>query len=328
LIRNLLDQAALSELDRRYWAFVETLPSHLAQLAADRKIAAGEGPSTPLRTVAELGVAVSGPWAFRDTFPSLAEEQLLNLGEAWIFLILSVVLRDHLADSQLPLSPDTVELQQRLMTKTRDVFRSSVGSQPIFWQRFEQYEQQVVSALQLEAGYRALPDETYDLTTAWQIGTGKSALFKAIPCAMAVLCEAMPRFAQQELSIDALAAGRQLLDDVIDWQEDLARGHYTYPLAQVLSHLKEAGEEVSPQAIESKISNSTILEDALTQVRAWYHQALTEVEGIPCQVWTDFVRYSMAECTWYHRWLIIHRIAEAARQKARTVQREETYVPQ
>jgi hypothetical protein len=319
LIRHLLDQVALPELDRRYRAFVEALPPHLAQLAADRRIAAGTGPSSPLQTVAEIGIAISGPWAFRDTFPNLAEEQLLDLGEAWIFLILSVVLRDHLADGQLPASPDTVELQQRLMTKAREVFRSSVGNRPVFWQRFERYEQQVVSALQLEARYRVLPDETYDLTTAWQIGAGKSALFKAIPCAMAVLCEAMSYFARLELSIDALAAGRQLLDDVVDWQEDLARGHYTYPLAQALSHLREAGVEISPQAVKAKISDSTILEDTLTQTRAWYHQALTAVDGIPCQAWTDFVRYSIAECTWYHHWLIIYRIAEAAKEKGRIV---------
>jgi hypothetical protein len=321
LIRHLLDQVPLPELNRRYRAFVEALPPHLAQLAADRRIAAGEGPSSPLQTVAEIGIAISGPWAFRDTFPSLTEEQLLDLGEAWIFLILFVVLRDHLADGQLPVSPDTVELQQRLMTEACGGFRSSVGSRPIFWQRFKQYEQQVVSALQLEAHYRALPDKTYGLTAAWQIGAGKSALFKTIPCAMAVLCKAMPRLAPLELSIDALAAGRQLLDDVVDWQEDLARGHYTYPLTKALSHLREAGVEISPQAVKEKISDSTILEDTLTQVRAWYHQALTAVEGIPCQAWTDFVRHSIAECTWYHRWLIIYRIAEAAREKDHIIRR-------
>lgn len=320
MIRHLLDQVALSKLDRRYWAFVEALPPHLAQLAADRRILAGEGPPIPLQTVAEMGVAISGPWAFRDTFPSLTEKLLFELGEACIFLMLSMVLRDHLADGQLAVSPDAVELQQRLMTKARDVFRSSVGNRPIFWQRFEQYDQQVVSALQLEARYRALPDETYDLTTAWQIGVGKSALFKAIPYAMAVLCEAMSCFARLERSIDALAAGRQLLDDVVDWQEDLARGHYTYPLAQALSHLKDSAKEISPQAIEAVISDSTIMEDTLTQIRAWYHQALTAVDGILCQAWTDFVRYSIAECTWYHRWLIIYRIAEAAKEKGHMVQ--------
>jgi hypothetical protein len=310
-----IHQSAISELDRRYQAFVETLPPRQLQLATDRKIAAGGDLSTPLKTVAELGVVISGPWIFRDTFPRLSEEQLLELGEAGVFLMLTVVLRDHLADGQLPATPDAVELQQRLMTKARHTFRSSVGNQPIFWQRFEAYEQQVLSALQLEARYRASPGEAYDLRTAWLIGAGKSALAKAIPCAMAALCEAMPRLVPLEHSIDALAAGRQLLDDVVDWQEDLARGHYTFPLAQAVSRLEEVGEVISFQAIESIISNSTILEDALTQVRAWYHRALTKIERIPCQTWADFVNYSVAECTWYHRWLIIFRIAKAVREK-------------
>jgi hypothetical protein len=122
-----------------------------------------------------------------------------------------------------------------------------------------------------------------------------------------------------EHSIDALAAGRQLLDDVVDWQEDLARGHYTYPLIQALSQLGEAEVGILPKAIEAVISDSTILEDTLTQVRAWYHQALTAIDGIPCQAWSDFVRHSIAECTWYHRWLIIHRIAEAIKEKSHIV---------
>lgn len=294
---------------------METLPPRQLQLATDRKTAAGGGLSTPLKTVAELGVAISGPWTFRDTFPGLSEEQLLELGEAGVFLMLTVVLRDHLADGQLPATSDAIELQQRLMAKARQTFHSSVGSQPIFWQRFEAYEQQVLSALQLEACYRASSDEAYDLRTAWLIGAGKSALAKAIPCAMAALCEAMPRLAPLEHSIDALAAGRQLLDDVVDWQEDLARGHYTFPLAQAISRLGETGEDISSQAIESVISNSTILEDTLTHVRAWYRRALTKVESIPCQTWADFVNYSAAECTWYHRWLIIFRIAKAVRDK-------------
>jgi hypothetical protein len=322
LIGRLLEQVAIPELDRRYRAFVGTLPPRLARLANQRRLAAGDGPSIPLQTVAQIGIAISGPWAFRDTFPNLAEEQLLDLGEAWIFLILSVVLRDHLADGQWTVNPDTLELQRRLTAQAHNIFRASLGDCAIFWQRFEHYEQQVVSALRLEAHYRTMPSEPYGLAAAWHIGAGKSALFKTIPCAMAALCEAMTCLAPIESSIDALAAGRQLLDDIVDWNEDLARGHWTYPLARAMEHLdhiRKTGENISPEAIRTCISDSAILEGALAHIYVWYHQALAQVEGIPCQAWTDFIRYSIAECTWYHRWLIIWRISQAARAQGPSV---------
>jgi hypothetical protein len=121
--------------------------------------------------------------------------------------------------------------------------------------------------------------------------------------------------------MDALVAGRQLLDDVSDWQEDLARGHCTFPLAQAASRLKEAAVPVTPETIEAELNNSTIREEALSQSRAWHQQALIEVDAISCHGWTDLVRHSLADCISYHAWLILYRIAQAAREKTSTVQR-------
>jgi hypothetical protein len=314
-LERLLDQDALLELDRRYLAFVEALPPHLAQLAEDRRTLKGSGPSKPLQTVAEFRIHISGPWFFRDTFPNLTDEQLLDLGEGWIFLGAAMLLHDHLVDDQLPTRSHVAELQERLMARAKEIFHLLIGNRPIFWQRFEQYKQQVASALQSELHYRALPQVTYELTAAWHIGVGKSALFKAIPWAMVVLSDAPSYFVPLEASIDAYMAGGQLMDDIADWREDLDRGHYTYPLAQATSHLHNLGTKVSPQAIETLLFSSTLLKDLLAQAQAWYRQALSMVNGVPCQGWIDFLNAALEECTWYHRWLIIYQIAEAAREK-------------
>lgn len=311
---HLLDQVTLLELDRRYRVFVEALPSRLAQLADDRQTVKGSGPSRPLQTVAEFRIHISGPWFFRDAFPNLTEEQLLDLGESWIFLGAAMLLHDHLVDGQLPTRPDAAELRQHLMARAKEIFHSLIGDRPVFWQRFEQYKQQVTSALQLEAYYRASPQETYELAAAWHIGVGKSALFKAIPWAMVVLSDAPSYFVPLEASIDAYMAGGQLMDDIADWREDLVRGHYTYPLAQATSRLHSSGTRVSPQAIEELLFSSTLLKDLLAQAKAWYRQALGMVNGVPCRGWIDFLNAALEECTWYHRWLIIYRIAEAARE--------------
>jgi hypothetical protein len=311
LIRHLLDQVPRASLDRRFRAFVETLPPDLATLAADRRLAAGEGPPKPLQTVTEIGIAISGPWAFRDTFPGLSEEQLLDLGESWLYLILAVVLRDHLSDGQIEDSAESGELLQLLTAKARQGLGALIGDRSLFWQRFEGYEQEVVSALDLETHYRVSPDETYDLATAYRICAGKSALFKTVPCAMALLCDAMPRLARLEQSIDLLAAGRQMLDDIVDWREDLDRRHFTFPLVQAASLLKGSAQALSVRAIEAAVLGSTVREDLLVQVRTWYRQAQAAIEGVPCQAWTDFVAFCLAECTWYHRWLIIHQVMQA-----------------
>jgi hypothetical protein len=322
LIGHWVDKVTLSELDLRYRAFIEALPPHLVQLVSSRNILQSDSPPWPLQTVAELGPMVVGPWFFRDTFPIQAEEQLLDLGESWIFLVSAMILQDDLADGQSLTGPDVVEVQQRLMDKAHDILRSLIGDRPAFWQRFEQYKQQIKSALQLEAHYRDSP-ATYDLAAAWHIGAGKAALFKAIPWAMVVLSEAPSYFPRLEASIDSLVAGRQLVDDIADWREDLARGHYTYPLAQAISRLRDLNTEVSPKAIEALFFDSTILRDLLIQAKTWYCQALEAIDGIPCRGWVDFVNFLVEESTWYHRWLIIYRIVEAAKEKGHMVQQEE-----
>ncbi len=318
MFRRLLDQAVLSELDRRHRAFVETLPPHLRSLARDRRTVIGKGPSSDLQTVAEIGLGLGIPWMFRDTFPGLTEEQWLDVGEAWLFLLMAIFLRDHMADDQVPASTEAKELWQRLMTKAGNVFRSLVGddSSDFFWQRFEDYDKQVVSALQLEKDYRAWPGETYDLKKARQIGVGKGALYKAPTCAMAVLCGQVSSFPKLDESMDALAAGCQLYDDVTDWQEDLARGHYTYPLVQAIIHLKASAMPISPQTIEAEISKSTIREDALRQAKAWHQESLRAVDGIPCQDWIDLINNSLVDCISEHYRLILCRIAQAVKEKS------------
>jgi hypothetical protein len=318
----LLDTDTLLELDRRYRVFVKALPPRLAQLASDRGALEGDGPSRPLRTVGQFGVSVTGPWAFRDIFPGLTEEQLLDLGENWIFLMSAILLQDHLADGQLPAGVYAAELQRRFITKVNEGFYSLIGDCPVFWQRFEQYKHQTKSALQLEAYYRTSPQATYDLAVAWHIGAGKSALFKAIPWAMVVLSDEPWYFARLEASINALVAGGQLMDDIVDWREDLARGHYTYPLAQAISRLHSLGLKVSPQAIEALFLESTFIKGLLEQVQAWYRQAVKAVDGVPCQLWIGLLNSNIEECTWYHLWWVICRIVEAAKEKGRMVQQK------
>lgn len=322
---RLLDQAAQSELDRCYWAFVETLPPRLAQLATDQRTVAGRGPSDRFHTVAGIGVIVAIPWMFRDTFPHLKEEQLLNVGQAWTFLAAAAYLRDHMADGQVPAGPDAENLLEKLTTKARDVLRSLVNNQSAFWQRFEQYEQRVVSALQLEAAYRrqivsalwseaanrTLSNASYDLEMFRQIAIGKFTPIKVPICAMAALCEEMSSFPKLEGSVDAWAAGRQLYDDTVDWQEDLARGHYTYPLIQAINHLKKSRTPISQETIEEEMYKSTIREDALRQSKAWLQEALGAVEGTPCQGWVDFITACQGENIAEHCRLILCQIAKA-----------------
>jgi hypothetical protein len=314
LIGHWIDKATLSELDHRYRVFVEALPPRLVQLAGTQTLQS-DSPPWPLQTVAELGPMAVGPWVFRDTFPTLTEKQLLDLSESWIFIVSTMILQDDLADGQSPIGLDTVEVQRQLMDKAGDILRSLMGDHYAFWQRFEQYKQQVKSALQLEVHYRASPQAIYDLATAWHIGAGKAALFKAIPWAMVVLSNDPSHFARLEASIDSVVAGRQLVDDAADWRGDLERGHVTYPLAQAISRLRDLNTEVSPKAIEALFLDSTILRDLLTQAKTWYCQALDAIDGIPCQGWIDFVNFLIEESTWYHRWLIIYQIAKAAGER-------------
>jgi hypothetical protein len=318
MLHHAFDQAVLVELDHRYWSFIQSLPASQAHLATDLKTAAGMEPSTPLRTIAQFGSIISLPWGFYDTFPQLDQGQFLDVGEAWLFVMLAVLLRDNLIDGQVTASSDVVDLQQRFMARARDVLYSVVGDRSSFWTRFEDYEHQVVSGLQLEAQYRTSPDRPYDITVARQIGSSKVALCKTIPCALTVLCDTMPLLPNLEFSLDAVAAGRQLLDDAIDWQEDLARGHYTYPLIQVIRQLSNSGREISPQIIAAEVVNSTIREDALRHARAWHQEALEAVANMSCAGWIELIKHSLEDCVSYHRELVFHRIVRELNRDSTT----------
>jgi len=318
MLHSAFNQTVLTELDRRYWDFVMSLPSSQALLATDLRIAAGTGPSTPFRTIAQLGGVISLPWGFYDTFPQLDQGQLLATGETWLFVMLAMLLRDNLNDGQVSVSSNAVELQQQFMARARNILHSLVRDQISFWTHFEEYEHQVISGLQLEAQYRASPNSPYDITVAQQIGYSKLALCKTVPCVMAVLGDAVSLLRHLEFSLDSLAAGRQLLDDVVDWQEDLTRGHYTYPLIQAIDQLSSLGKTVSSQAISTEIANSIILEDTLHHAEAWHQQALAAVADIPCTGWVELLKHSMEDCVSYHRELVFHRIVRELNRDSTT----------
>lgn len=320
VISNVFNRAVLSELNRRYQLFVESLPSRLATLATDPKTVIGEGSFVASQTVVEVSGLTPLPWAFCETFPKVDQQQLLSVGEAWLLFMIACFLRDHLADGQVASTPETLELHQRLMSQVHSLLDPLVGNNSLFWRHFEQYEQEAEVALQLEEQYRSLPEKKYDLAIAWQIGAGKAAGLKMAPCALAVLSGNLSVLPALERSIDAFAAGRQLLDDVADWQEDLARGHVTYPLAQAISLLAVSGSHISPQAIESELLRSTIREEMLRQATAWHEQAIAAVDGISCQGWLEIVRGSLMECVQCHRWLIIVNIAQAIREQGKQEQ--------
>ena len=312
---RLINITILRELDHRYWSFVGSLPIELARLATDRRTIVGDGSHRPIKSVSEIGFLIAVPWAFVDTFPRLDEKQMLDIGEAWLFLWLAVYLGDHIIDKQVPEIPEYVTLQQLLKANACNLFTSIVGENRIFWDKFDQFSKQMEAALKLETHYRVSPTKDFDYEAAWRIGVGKSAMTKVIPNIMAAISNNAHYISNLELSIDALAAGRQLLDDVSDYREDLEQGHYTYPLAQAIKQLNETGKRITKKSIETQLFTVTILEDALHQAQDWHLQSIAAVEGIPCDGWIEMASNSLDECKRYHRDLIIYRVAKAIKNK-------------
>jgi hypothetical protein len=74
--------------------FVRSLARAEALLAVDHSVFAGAGPSMPLRSVVDLGFGVGIPRAFCTAFPCSSEEQLLGVEEAWLFLMLGMLVQD------------------------------------------------------------------------------------------------------------------------------------------------------------------------------------------------------------------------------------------
>ncbi len=229
------------------------------------------------------------PWLFWDMTQDLDDSTFLALAEAGGWIVLASVLLDHLADGQAGESGATALLGRSLRHAGLRRFRQAIPATSTFWAHLRRLDQDHIMALSLEAQARARP-ATFSQRDFIRMARGK---FAPIAVAMAAILTTLgreERLGPVERSIRDLAVASQLLDDLGDWQEDLAAGRLTYFLSRLAPPACWAERPwPSPAEIQQAIDASWQDLEHLDLVESWLQGSLQAVEGLVCPAWKAYL---------------------------------------
>jgi len=298
----------MRELDRRYFAYAAMLAHPLDTLAIDRRLIRPQLPAQPIGSLNEIHPLVTCiPWLFDEIFPDLSSTELLDLAEAGTLLLLGLFLQDQLIDGHVAPQPSVLLLRQQLYHDALRRFQCLFESDSPFWSQFDQYGRQCVAA-HLEELQRRRYVSAYSPEEMYRIGSGKVALLKVIPTAMAIKAHADERIPQLANALDSLAAALQLADDLLDWEQDYARGYYTWPLAEALAAERQEHSQLMKDDISERFQHSVIIETLLQQTIEWFQQAIIVLADLRCTEWVAFVNYRLALIDHYRQAYIARKL--------------------
>jgi hypothetical protein len=308
LMQSALNRVPLQELDRRYFSFASRLPEPLNTLACDQQLFRGKGESQPFKSLQDAHpLTVCLPWLFREAFPAVSEPEFLAISEASTFLIMGLLLNDPYLDGQLPHHSGLPLLHQQLNKAALRKFHHLFEAQSPFWSYFDHYTDQYTTALLKEMEYQGNV-AAYPKDLMYEIGSGKIALFKAAPTALAVKAKAEELIPKLEEAVDLLGVAMQLCDDIEDWAEDYQRKNYTLPLTLSVPVEQWPNPNLSVEEVGRQLEDSFILERLIAQVIAWFRQALDTVAEIPCPGWVEFVENYLKRAERYQRSLVAKKL--------------------
>jgi len=302
------DCVPLSELDRRYFAFVHSLEFPLNTLALDCQLFTGTGESKSITSLSAIHpLATCLPWLFIDMFSTVSEAEVFDISEAGTLLMMALLLQDHFLDGQLPQHPGIPLLHQRMYTAALQKFHVLFDAQSLFWSYFDKYLRQYTMAL-LKEHQHAEQIVDYSLETMYEISSGKVALLKTMTTALAIKAEAETCISQLEAAIDALSAALQLGDDTEDWADDYAQRRFTLPLTLVIPNELWPTPNLSVEEISQMFEKSFVLETLVHQVIKWFQKSLEIVNDYTCPCWVEFITNCLYLTRRYQEALVVKKM--------------------
>lgn len=256
-------------IQEKCWNYVSSLPLSLRQAGQfyleQRRFTASEPPSRSIICLL--------PFWLGEPF-NLKRKICCQVSLASAYALLYFGIQDEvmdLADGEYKghLLPVGNLFLLQLIRQYRELFPSN----SLFWSSFDGYcEEWANSTLWERENHwnQALPYSSSDLILLAR----KASLMK-------ICCAAMALLAGQEAAIEQLAAmvdynqvAFQLIDDLRDWRDDLARENYTYLLTQVMAvrGIQEPAK-LTEQEVEKAFFSTDVLESVLTTAERYNRQA-------------------------------------------------------
>ncbi len=292
LVLNGASRAArlLAEVDRHYLAWAEALPDPVREVALLRRTYTGEPGGEAFAGPASMNPGITQtPWLFWELTACLEDEAFIALATGGCQVVLASVLLDHLVDGQADSAECTTLLHRLLHEDGVARLRGCLGSSSDFWPVAERLIREHLYGLASERQMRQTSGG-FDLDRFIRMVRAK---FSPIVVTMGAFLTASGHpegLASVEDSIKALAVASQLLDDLGDWQDDLAAGRMTYFLDAVGATAGEpSGRGLTAEGIRQRIRVSWLDVDHLNSAEAWLERA-RDCPGLTrCEHWSAYL---------------------------------------
>ena len=265
------------------------------------------------------------PWVFRELFADLPQARFLVLAEAGAFLGIASVLLDHLNDDQLERPGAAFLLQQAFSSAGLAGLRQEIPASSPFWSHFDRLTELQLHGLALELELQGQParfdDRSFRLIAeakAAPVLIGLAALLYATTRGLKD-SEGLPGMLDAvelsldavERSLDALFQAGQMLDDVLDWREDLRSGHLTGFLARTSDKdLWEQAVDVRIERLEAVVRSGWLDIEDLQRAIERFGEAEESAAPLSCAAWMEFVRFYRSEAEEVKRRLVAERAGE------------------
>lgn len=224
------------------------------------------------------------PLLFEPVFPDVIQGNIKAIATGSHFLSYWCFVVDHVADREPDAHVGQPLLLGVLLSRAQQAFLEVFPKldSPL-WQHFADAQRDFISAV--------LDEESRSLEVPWEVpranasAARRAGCAKVVPAAMAFACGQEDFIPAIYRSHDWFAIGRQLLDDLQDWQEDLERDRASCALEMAYTYVQSRDAELLGRALAGRVGQD-ILELALTA----FHRAISEAAGLPDCGWTRWMR--------------------------------------
>lgn len=253
---------------------LNTLPQPFAEVAREHYLErANRAGDSPL-------LGEYAPWIIGDSLGA-SPDTINSVLVPWMLLYEHVLTIDDAIDNPSRVHPKHMILNSLLFQRSMLRYREAFPDQSDFWLAFQDHYEANASAGFRETevfhnSYSELNQNQEDHAILAQ----KSAILKICATALSLKTQQRGLGIQEDEAIDDMLTGIQLLDDLTDWEEDIAARNFTYPLNQALTWLAGVrGVTVAEvmNADSDSIFLSLILSGATTSTVARANSYLTRV---------------------------------------------------
>jgi len=270
------------------------------------------------------------PYLFYEVFPTIARDELIELGVATQLYAEYAILLDKLIDQQKSGSEIITILSLSNYYRQEEalkLFHKLMDRTPEFWRYKDKYRRQHFLAIIKEKMSHQGSVNTYLRREMEIISHGKHALAKIVPVAMGLMADDEEKIKPLTKSQDLFTVGFQLYDDLRDWRIDYRKKNFSYLLTRILleSNLGQVGnlkELPDEDTVGRSIFFSGLYNETLQMADEYFKKAIDCVKKLSCASWLEYIETSRKNCQVLREDL--ENIGEHIIKKTKSSQLEET----